>query len=144
MDTPLTDTTDTHMLPTTTARGPPMLNQRLMLMLTMDITDMLDHTLTEPTAMATDTHTDTDTTERGPLMPRLRPTPPSSTTPMDTVPSVPTPTVLEPTPDTEPPSSPTEVSPPPTTLSCAPTTSVLRSHARRSALVSTWILLSRL
>merc|ERR1719410_1364124 len=99
------------------ARGPLMLNQRPMLMLTMDITDMLDHTLMDTEATATDTHTDTDTTERDPLMPRLRPTPLSSTTPTDTVPSVPTPTVLEPTPDTEPPSFPMEVSPPPTTLS---------------------------
>merc|ERR1711862_393104 len=48
-----------------------MLNQRLMLMLTMDTMDMPDHMPmdTEPT----DTHTDTDTMARDLLMPSPRP-----------------------------------------------------------------------
>merc|ERR1712111_225663 len=105
--------TDTHTLPTTTARDPLMLNQRLML--TMDTTDteLTDHTDTMDTEL-TDMDTHTDTTERDLLMPRLMLIPPSSTTPTDTVPSVPTPMVLPPMEDTE--FSHTEVLPPPTTL----------------------------
>merc|ERR1719232_1494880 len=54
-------------------RDPLMLNQRLMLMLTMDTTDMPDlmHMDTEPMDM--DTHTDMDTMARDLLMPSPRP-----------------------------------------------------------------------
>merc|ERR1719445_2809236 len=51
-------------------RDPLMLNQRLMLMLTMDTTDMPD--LMPMDTEATDTHTDTDTMARDLLMPSPR------------------------------------------------------------------------
>merc|ERR1712227_613683 len=104
-----TPITDTHTLPTTTARDPLMLNQRLMLMPTMDTTDteLTDHTDTMDTEL-TDMDTHTDTTERDLLIP------PSSTTPTDMVPLVPTPMVLPLMADTE--FCHTEVLPPPTTL----------------------------
>merc|ERR1719394_840157 len=52
-------------------RDPLMLNQRLMLMLTMDTTDMPD--LMPMDMEATDTHTDTDTMARDLLMPSPSP-----------------------------------------------------------------------
>merc|ERR1712115_133186 len=50
-----------------------MLNQRLMLMLTMDTTDMPDHMPMDTDPMDMDTHTDTDTMARDLLMPSPRP-----------------------------------------------------------------------
>merc|ERR1719334_739366 len=73
LDTPTTDTTDTHMLmlDTTTARGLLMLTLRLMpdtFMVTMD----MDTTSDMPTMDTMDTHTDMPvmdtTTESNPLM----------------------------------------------------------------------------
>merc|ERR1719288_442129 len=52
-------------------RDPLMLNQRLMLMLTMDTTDMPDHMPMDTEPM--DTHTDTETMARDLLMPSPRP-----------------------------------------------------------------------
>merc|ERR1719367_829372 len=52
-------------------RDPLMLNQRLMLMLTMDTMDMPDHMPMDTEPM--DTHTDTDTMARDLLMPSPRP-----------------------------------------------------------------------
>merc|ERR1712209_186955 len=64
-------------------RDPLMLNQRLMLMLTMDTTDMPDLMPMDTEPMVMDTHTDTDTMARDPLMlsPRPRLTQLSSTLP---------------------------------------------------------------
>merc|ERR1712025_593088 len=52
-------------------RDPLMLNQRLMLMLTMDTTDTPAHMPMDTEPM--DTHTDTDTMARDLLMPSPRP-----------------------------------------------------------------------
>merc|ERR1711868_179074 len=49
-------------------RDPLMLNQRLMLMLTMDTTDMPDLMPMDTEPMVMDTHTDTDTMARDLLM----------------------------------------------------------------------------
>merc|ERR1719210_734854 len=49
-------------------RDPLMLNQRLMLMLTMDTTDMPDLMPMDTEPMVMDTHTPMDTMERDPLM----------------------------------------------------------------------------
>merc|ERR1719422_377613 len=54
-------------------RDPLMLNQRLMLMLTMDTTDMPDHMPMDTDPMDMDTHTDTDTMARDLLMLSPRP-----------------------------------------------------------------------
>merc|ERR1719438_202713 len=64
-------------------KDPLMLNQRLMLMLTMDTTDMPDHMPMDTDPMDMDTHTDTDTMARDLLMlsPRPRLTQLSSTPP---------------------------------------------------------------
>merc|ERR1711953_465317 len=95
MDTEATDM-DTHM--PTTERGPLMLSQRLMLMLSTVSTDMVPPLPTDTEATDMDTHTPTDTTERDLLMlsQRLMPTTDPTDTPdptsmVDTVPMVPTP-----------------------------------------------------
>merc|ERR1719422_1709947 len=62
-------------------RDPLMLNQRLMLMLTMDTTDMPDLMPMDTDPMDMDTHTDTDTMARDLLMPSPRLTQLSSTPP---------------------------------------------------------------
>merc|ERR1711862_936629 len=54
-------------------RDPLILNQRLMLMLTMDTTDMPDLMPMDTEPMVMDTHTDTDTMARDLLMPSPRP-----------------------------------------------------------------------
>merc|ERR1719367_502832 len=93
----MVDMPDTHMVDTepmvmdthtelmdTMERDLLMLNQRLMLMLTMDIMDMPGHMLMEDTMVDTEpTDTHMDTTERDPLMlsPRPRLTPLFSTPP---------------------------------------------------------------
>merc|ERR1719420_2804725 len=67
-----TDPTDTHTPMDTMERDPLMLNQRLMLMLTMDTTDMPDHMPMDTEPMVMDTQ-DLDTMARDLLMPSPRP-----------------------------------------------------------------------
>merc|ERR1711983_243737 len=68
-----TEPMDTHTPMDTMERDPLMLNQRLMLMLTMDTMDMPDHMPMDTDPMDMDTHTDTDTMARDLLMPSPRP-----------------------------------------------------------------------
>merc|ERR1719210_2107035 len=62
-------------------RDPLMLNQRLMLMLTMDTMDMPDHMPMDTEPMVMDTHTDTMARDLLMLSPRPRLTQLSSTPP---------------------------------------------------------------